>query len=145
MAGKPRTSGSKAHCGSNKYVYIYTDGGPEKWAFVVVKDDRIIFEESGVFGISASTSNDDTESEGIFRAIQYAKEHPGNYILVTDSQAIIAKVNGNTANVTRNPNINGIRTILKEFKESMAPVSFSIKWEKRLSNEFMKRADSLCS
>jgi len=130
--------------GSNKYIYIYTDGGLEKWAYVVVKDNKIIFEESGFFGISASTSNDDTESEGIFRAIQYAKERPGNYILVTDSQAIIAKVNGNMVNVTRNPNINGIRTILKEFKESQAPVSFSIKWEKRLSNEFMKRVDSLC-
>ena len=129
---------------SNKYIYIYTDGGLEKWAYVVVKDNKIIFEESGFFGISASTSNDDTESEGIFRAIQYAKEHPGNYILVTDSQAIIAKVNGNMVNVTRNPNINGIRAILKEFKESQAPVSFSIKWEKRLSNEFMKRVDSLC-
>jgi len=128
-----------------KYVNIYTDGGLEKWAFVVVKDNKIIYEESGVFGISASTSNDDTESEGIFRAIQYAKEHPDNYILVTDSQAIIAKVNGNTANVTRNPNINGIRKMLKEFKESQAPISFSIKWEKRLSNEFMKRADFLCS
>ena len=128
-----------------KYVNIYTDGGLEKWAFVVVKDNKIIHEESGVFGISASTSNDDTESEGIFRAIQYAKEHPANYILVTDSQAMIAKINRNMANITRNPNINGIRNILKEFKESQAPVSFSIKWEKRLSNEFMKRVDFLCS
>jgi ribonuclease HI len=130
---------------SEKYKYIYTDGGPEKWAFVVVANNRIIFEESGFFGISASTSNDDTESEGILRALQYAKEHPGNYILVTDSQAVIAKVNGNAANVTRNPNIKGIQTILKDFKESRMPVSFSIKWEKRLSNEFMKRADFLCS
>ena len=130
---------------AGKYIYIYTDGGKEKWAFVVVKDNKIIFEESGVFGISASTCNDDTESEGILRAVQYAKEHPGNYILVTDSQAIIAKINGNTANVTRNPNINGIKKILKEFTEAQAPVSFSIKWEKRLSNEFMKRVDFLCS
>ena len=130
---------------ANKYIYIYTDGGTEKWAFVVVKDNKIMYEEAGVFGISASTSNDDTESEGILRAVQYAKEHPGNYILVTDSQAIIAKVNGNTANVTRNPNINGIKKMLKEFAESQAPVSFSIKWEKRLSNEFMKRVDFLCS
>jgi ribonuclease HI len=134
----------KAH-GSGKYIYIYTDGGKEKWAFVVVKDNRIIFEESGIFGISATTSNDDTESEGIFRAIRYAKEHPANYILVTDSKAIMAKVNGNAANVTRNPNIKGIQTILKEFRESRAPVSFSIKWERRLSNEFMRRADFLCS
>ncbi|MDR0502167.1 MAG: hypothetical protein LBH16_02480 [Treponema sp.] len=129
---------------SGKYVYIYTDGGPEKWAFVVVKDKKIIHEKSGTFGICASTSNDDTESEGILRAIQYAGGHPGNYILTTDSQAIIAKINGNIANVTKNPNIRGIQTLLKEFKENPAPVSFSIKWEKRLSNEFMKRADALC-
>jgi ribonuclease HI len=128
----------------NKYVYIYTDGGLEKWAFVVVRDDRIIHEESGTFGLSASTSNDDTESEGIFRAMQYAKGHPDNYILTTDSQAMIAKISGNVTNATRNPNIRGIQTLLKEFKASQLPVSFSIKWEKRLSNEFMKRADSLC-
>jgi len=129
---------------SNKYIYIYTDGGPEKWAFVVVKDGKIIHEESGTFGISASTKNDDTESEGIFRAAQYAKEHPDNYILTTDSQAIIAKTNGNMVNVTKNPNIRGIQTLLKEFKDSPLPISFSIRWEKRLSNEFMKRADALC-
>jgi len=129
---------------SGKYVYIYTDGGPEKWAYVVVKDEKVIHEESGVFGIRASTCNDDTESEGIYRAALYAKEHPGNYILTTDSQAVIAKINGNVANVTKNPNIPGIQTLLKEFKESLLPVSFSIKWDKRLSNKFMKRADQLC-
>jgi len=129
---------------SKKHVYIYTDGGPEKWAFVVVKDNAVIFEESGVFGLSASTSNDDTESEGIFRALEYAKAHPGNYILTTDSQAVLAKINGTVANATRNPNIRGIQALLKEFKDSPLPVSFSIRWEKRLSNEFMKRADMLC-
>jgi ribonuclease HI len=129
---------------SRKYVNIYTDGGPEKWAFVVVQDNNIIHEESGKFGISASTCNDDTESEGIFRALQYARAHPDNYILTTDSQAIIAKVNGKVVNVTRNPNIRGIQAILKEFKDSPLPVSFTMKWEKRISNEFMKRADFLC-
>ncbi|MCL2442499.1 MAG: hypothetical protein FWD13_03440 [Treponema sp.] len=129
---------------SNKYIYIYTDGGPEKWAFVVVKDNKVIHEVYGTFGISASTSNDDTESEGIFRAIQYAKAHPDNYILTTDSQAIIAKINGNVANATGNPNIKGIQTMLNEFKNSPLPISLSIRWEKRLSNEFMKRADVLC-
>jgi ribonuclease HI len=129
---------------SKKYTYIYTDGGTEKWAFVVVQDEKIIHEESGRFGLSASTCNDDTESEGIFRALQYAQSHPANYILTTDSQAIIAKVNGNVANVTKNPNIRGIQTILKEIKESPQPISFAIKWEKRISNEFMKRVDFLC-
>ena len=129
---------------SGKYIYIYTDGGKEKWAFVVVKDNKIIYEESGIFGLSASTNNDDTESEGIFRAAQYAKKNPGNYILTTDSQAMIAKVNGNVANATGNPNIRGIQSLLKEFSESQQPISFSLRWERRLSNEFMKRADKLC-
>ena len=129
---------------TNKYVYIFTDGGQEKWAFVVVKNNKNIHEESGIAGISASTNNDDTESEGIFRALQYAKKHPDNYILTTDSQAIIAKINGNVTNVTINPNIKGIQTLLSEYKESHLPISLSIKWEKRMSNEFMKRADFLC-
>ncbi|MDR2485823.1 MAG: hypothetical protein LBD55_10555, partial [Treponema sp.] len=57
---------------------------------------------------------------------------------------IIDKVNGNTANVTKNPNIQGIRTLLKEFRESPLPVSFALPWEKRLSTAFMKRVDALC-
>ena len=129
---------------ANKYLHIYTDGGPEKWAFIVVKDNVIIQEESGTFGIRASTNNDDTESEGILRALQYVKSHPCNYILITDSQAIIAKVNGNTANATKNPNIRGIQSLLKEINESIMPVSVSIKWQKRMSDEFMKRVDFLC-
>ena len=129
---------------SKKYARIYTDGGREKWAFVVVKDDRVVHEESGTFGIAASTSNDDTESEGVFRAFRYAKDNPDNYILVTDSQAIIDKVNGNVANITGNPNIQGIRTMLREFRESPLPISFAIRWEKRISNPFMKRVDELC-
>jgi len=133
-----------AHRPSKNYAYIFTDGGTEKWAFVVVKNDTIMHEESGTFGLSASTSNDDTESEGIYRALRYAKDHPDNYILTTDSQAIIAKINGAVANVTKNPNIRGIQTLLKEFKDSPLPVSFSIKWEKRISNTFMKRVDALC-
>jgi ribonuclease HI len=128
----------------SKYIYIYTDGGTEKWAFIVVKDNIIIHEEFGVFGLYASTSNEDTESEGIFRAVQYARDNPGNYILTTDSQAIINKVNGNIVNATGNPNIRGIQSLLKEIKESHLPVSFTIRWEKRLSNEYMKRADALC-
>jgi ribonuclease HI len=129
---------------SDKYTYIYTDGGIEKWAFVVVKNSKIVHEESGTFGISASTNNDDTESEGIFRALQYAKGRPGNYILTTHSQAMVAKINGSMINASKNPNIRGIQTMLKHFKESPEPVSFSIRWEKRLSCEFMKRADFLC-
>jgi ribonuclease HI len=129
---------------SKQYSYIYTDGGLEKWAFVVVKDNVIVHEESGKFGISASTNNEDTESEGIFRALQYAKRNPGNYILVTDSQAILDKVNGNAANASKNPAIQGIKTMLKEFKESPLPVSFTIRWERRISNAFMKRVDALC-
>jgi ribonuclease HI len=134
----------KKRPGGPKYVYIYTDGGASKWAFVVVKDGAIVHEASGAFGIPESTTNDDTESEGIFRAAQYAAGNPGNYILVTDSQAMIAKINGNAANATRNPNIAGIRNLLKEINESPAPVSFVLRWERRLSNEFMKRADALC-
>ena len=129
---------------ANKYIQIYTDGGSEKWAFIVVKDNLIIYEESGTFGIQASTNNDDTESEGMLRALQYVKNHPFNYILITDSQAIIAKINGNVANASNNPNIRGIQTLLKEFKESHKPVSVSIKWQKRMSNSFMKHVDFLC-
>ncbi|MDR3304368.1 MAG: hypothetical protein LBS86_08170, partial [Treponema sp.] len=72
---------------ADKYTYLYTDGGKEKWAFCVVQNNQNTHEESGVFGLASSTNNDDTESEGILKAVQYAREHPTNYILITDSQA----------------------------------------------------------
>jgi ribonuclease HI len=130
---------------SKNYTYIYTDGGAEKWAFVVVQNNSVIYEESGVSGLKAVTCNDDTESEAILQALRYAKDRPANYLLTTDSQAVIAKVKGSVANATKNPNIPGIQALLRAFKESPFPISFELKWEKRLSNEFMKRADFLCS
>ena len=45
------------------------------------------------------------------------------------------------ANVSRNPKIPGIQTLLREINESTLPVNVSMKGEKRLSNDFMKRVD----
>jgi ribonuclease HI len=129
---------------SRKYTCIYTDGGKEMWAFVVARGGKIVHEESGFFGLSASTSNDDTESEAILRALNYAKAHPDNYLVTTDSQAMIGKISGSVINANKNPNIPGIRSLLKEINESPGPVSAALKWEKRLANDFMKRADALC-
>jgi ribonuclease HI len=131
-------------CMADKYAYLYTDGGKEKWAFCVVHSNRVTHEESGMFGLASSTNNDDTESEAILKAVQYAKEHPANYILITDSQAILDKINQNVANASGNPNIQGIRNILEELKSSPLPVSCALKYARRCSNEFMKKVDKQC-
>lgn len=122
---------------------IYTDGGLEKFAIVVVEDDRRTYEVVSTYGMSVTTTNDDTEGSAILAACEYVKGHPGNWIIITDSKAIIDKIRGGT-NATRNPSINGIKNILKEVNTSPDPISIEIKWQKRLSDEHMKYVDGLC-
>ena len=118
---------------------LYCDGGKTKWC--------VVFEggETWFSGHLHETAiNDDTESAAILNACRHAEEHSGNWVVITDSQAVIDKVRGNCANATKNPNIAGIRNILKRAKESPLPVSIELKWMKRLSTPEMRRADEGC-
>lgn len=129
--------------GSRSKRYLYTDGGAERWAFLVVEDGKIIHEESGVFGDAVTTTNDDTESEAIAQACAWAQERPGNYELYTDSRAVIAKITGGT-NATRQPNIKRVQRIMSSINDSPLPASLVIKWRPRLSDEWLKRVDKMC-
>jgi len=124
---------------------IYTDGSDSKWCFIAVSGDALVHEEHGDLGLAATTNNDFTESEAIFRAVSWAKENPGNYRLVTDSQSALRKIKGNWQDHTGNKRYKGIQNMISEFKSSPLPVSFEVKWEKRISNKWMKMADDIVS
>jgi ribonuclease HI len=130
-------------------IEIYTDGSDNKWCFVAVENDKLICEKHGDLGLAQTTSNDFTESEAIFQAVSWARqqaaEKPGNYRLVTDSQSALRKIKGDWKDHTGNKRYKGIQNMLAEFKTSPLPVSLEVRWEKRISNKWMKMADEIVS
>jgi ribonuclease HI len=110
-----------------------------------VENNQLIYEAHGELGLAQTTTNDFTESEAIFQALVWAKQNPGNYRLVTDSQSALNKIKGNWKDHTGNKRYKGIQNMLVEFKSSPLPISFEVKWEKRISNKWMKMADEMVS
>lgn len=131
------------------YITIYTDGSYNsknrycRWAYIVVKDNNIILEDFGFLSPTSRNNVELAESTALMRACTYCKEHKGNYVIITDSKACYDKIHKNCNNVSRQPNIKGIQNIVEEINTSIEPISITIKFKKRCSNEYMIRVDEL--
>jgi ribonuclease HI len=124
---------------------LYCDGSDDAAGFISVENGKICAECVYVYDTGISKKNDDTESEAILHACVYAFANPSNWVVYTDSKAIIDKIERRVANATKNPNINGIRKILDRCKSSPLPVSIEIKWKARCSDQYMRQIDALVS
>jgi len=122
------------------YSYAFCDGGKRKCAVVYRWHGA---DKSCVSFLNENAKNDDTESLAVLRACEFAEKAGGNWIIVTDSRAVIKKIEGGT-NATRQPNINGIKNILKRVNEKRTPCSIHVRWARRLSEPEMVEADRLC-
>lgn len=131
------------------YITIYTDGSWHakkrfgRWAYIVVKNEKVIDSHYGYTEPTHRAPIELAESTALLNACQYCKENKGNYIIITDSKTCVEKINKNCANASGQPNIKGIQNILNEFKNSIEPISLSIKFKKRNSNKFMVEVDRL--
>jgi len=77
---------------------IYTDGaargnpGPGSWAFVLVSDDKVLFEDKGTLG---HTTNNVAEYNAIINGLKMAKRYGWTDVTVmSDSQLAINQLNG---------------------------------------------------
>jgi ribonuclease HI len=126
------------------YLKIYTDGGvfEEKniitWAYIITDHKGIVQQETGTMNTGGEHWHNVelAESEAIHKACIFCKKYKNNYKLYTDSQSVLDKINGKVPNATKNERINGIKNILKEFKDSPYPCSLTIQYQKRCSDEW---------
>ena len=136
----------------SKNITIYCDGGcydatrEVNWAFVVVKDNKIINELFGScpYGGNHNANVESAEAHAVWEALAWCTEHEGNYILCTDSRSMLDKIEGKVPNATKQPMVKAIQNMLDYHKKSPKPISATIKYVKRRSNEFSKRVDDLC-
>jgi ribonuclease HI len=135
-----------------KTISIYADGGVYssenrlKYAFIVVKDDKITHAFQGEGSCSGFHTADveKAESLAIFYAVKYVKEHPANYILITDSRQSERKIREACVDATRNPVWEYVRKALQYFKSSPKPISLTVKWQRRRSDKWSEIVDDLC-
>jgi ribonuclease HI len=131
-----------------KTIEIYTDGGVYdflnlcKWAIYVPSKDHI---EKGTFPGSGSYDVERAESFAILKACEYALNNLGNYTLLTDSRSVLDKIQNRVSNATKNPDIVGIKNLIKKINSNPGPCSLNLKFLRRRSNEFSKIVDDLVS
>jgi ribonuclease HI len=131
--------------------HLYTDGGYYKsknrlmWGYIVVEDGRVIDDhECGALEGSGANDVERAEVEALRRAAEYTLSHPDNYVIHTDSKSLIDKIQKRVPNATREPSVTRIQRIISDANSSPLPQSIVLKFEKRRSNEFMKRVDDMC-
>ncbi|MDY6931101.1 MAG: ribonuclease HI family protein [Halobacteriota archaeon] len=123
---------------------IYTDGasrgnpGPSAYAFVFVKDDKILHEGSGFIG---KGTNNTAEYKAIINALKAAEQYTkGEIEVYSDSELVIKQIN-------REYRINKEHLLklceeLRELCRRFESVKFN---SVRRGNRFIKEADNLCN
>ena len=121
---------------------VYSDGGsrgnpgPAAFAFVVTKDDKIIFEYSEFLGVQ---TNNYAEYRGLIAAISKALELKADEVEFTmDSELAIKQMNGEYK--VKSDNIKELHKDAKALSSLIPKVTFT---HVRRANEFVSRADYL--
>jgi ribonuclease HI len=135
------------------YRYVFCDGGVYenlrlvKWAFVVVSMDYELYHKFGTVPYSGNhTANvENAEAQAIYEAFLYIKENPGNYVVMSDSQAMIDKIQKKVSNATRHPHVKAIQNMIEEIKYQPAPTSAVLKYHKRRSDKWSCYIDDVCN
>jgi ribonuclease HI len=136
-----------------KRLTVYTDGGffqdtnVIKWAWLITDGEDIIASGDGSEngGGRGNYDVEKAEATAMKGAIDYIHEHPGNYLLVTDSKSMIDKIQNRCANATKDPTVPYIRRTIDNFRRSPYPISLEISWRKRRSDKWMIEVDDRCS
>jgi ribonuclease HI len=133
---------------------VYTDGGYFaeqnliKWAWLVVDERGETLQRSRSSAPAGGRGNYDVEraeATAMKEAIDWVRENPGNYVLITDSKSLIEKIKGNCSNATKDPTVPYVRRTMEEFRRSPMPISFELRWAPRRSDDSMRTVDDWCS
>jgi len=123
---------------------VYTDGasrgnpGPAAYGFVFVKDNGIIFEDSGTLG---KTTNNTAEYYAILSALKKAQEFTREAVKVwSDSELVIKQIN-NQYRITK-PHLARLRAELAIVEKNFTDIHFR---NVPRENLFIRRCDELCN
>jgi ribonuclease HI len=131
---------------------VYTDGGCYEnsrrvlWAFIVIVDDQLFYTQTGSLPYSGNHNSnvENAEIESLCKAIDWCLENPSNYEIITDSRAVLDKIEGKVSNATRHPYVKHIQSVITTMNNNPFPMSLVIKWHRRRSNKWMELVDDLC-
>ena len=123
---------------------VYTDGasrgnpGPAAYGFVFVKDNGIIFEDSGTLG---KTTNNTAEYYAILSALKKAQEFSRESVTVySDSELVIKQIN-HQYRITK-PHLAKLRAELATEEKKFTDIHFR---NVPRENRFIRRCDELCN
>jgi len=123
---------------------VYTDGasrgnpGPAAYGFVFVKNNEIIFEDSGTLG---KNTNNTAEYYAILSALKKAQEFARASVTVySDSELVIKQIN-HQYRITK-PHLAELRAELATEEKKFTDIHFR---NVPRENRFIRRCDQLCN
>jgi ribonuclease HI len=123
---------------------VYTDGasrgnpGPAAYGFIFVRNNEIIFEDSGTLG---KTTNNTAEYYAILSALKKAQEFTRESVTVwSDSELVIKQIN-NQYRITK-PHLAELRAELAIEEKKFVGIHFR---NVPRENRFIRRCDELCN
>ena len=137
-------SGSHSEKCPSAPLDVYTDGasrgnpGLAAYAFIFVRNNEIIFEESKTMG---TATNNTAEYYAILSALKKAHEFAGESIIVySDSELVIKQIN-NQYRITK-PHLAQLRAELAIVEKNFRDIQFR---NVPRENIFIRRCDELCN
>ena len=125
-------------------ISIFTDGasrgnpGPAAAAFVILRDKRILFEDSLYLGIQ---TNNQAEYQAIINALQKVREYTEDSVIVhSDSELVIKQLNGDY--LVNKAHLKTLRNEVFELKNEFTDVKFVHVLRK---HTWIKHVDKLCN
>ena len=123
---------------------VYTDGasrgnpGPAAYGFIFVRNNEIIFEDSGTLG---KTTNNTAEYYAILSALKRAQEFARESVTVcSDSELVIKQIN-NQYRITK-PHLAQLRAELAIVEKNFTDIHFR---NVPRENLYIRRCDELCN
>ena len=128
----------------NNLISIYTDGasrgnpGPAAAAFIILKNDNILYEESFYLG---NKTNNQAEYQAIIKALFKVKEYTKDKLLIhSDSELVIKQINGDYR--VNNPHLKSLRNEVANLEKDFLDVKYL---HVPRQNSWIKYVDKLCN
>ncbi len=125
-------------------ISIFTDGasrgnpGPAAAAFVILRDNDILHDESLYLGIQ---TNNQVEYQAIIKALQKVREYTEDSVIVqSDSELVIKQLNGDYR--VNKAHLRTLRNEIFELKNGFTDVKFKHVLRK---HPWIKHVDKLCN
>jgi ribonuclease HI len=136
-----------------KKIRVYTDGSYREetnligWAWLATDGEDVLAYGDGSrpAGGRGNYDVEKAEASALKEAVDWIRSNATNVEVITDSKSLIDKIEKKCSNATKDPAVPYIQRTIEEFNRSPLPISISLRWQKRRTDEWQRKVDDWAS